>query len=438
MEETVINKLREIYNSQSLPSILNLFIDQFGEANVDSDIPSFNDLVTRLNSYTLGYFIKEYDGSNSYGHYHIDPQEYEVNGRGKPFLEYIPDLGILDYITPYVKDFIGRDHNRIIIVHFPRVRVTNEYDKFIDIQDLYAKVHITPIGTMPKRFELARTTYPYEHFKSGYAHSHMHSINEDTAGQWSNPCLGSGPIKETIRTLTYTYDKQLWGLFAFELSKYVTIESLTGGPYIRLESVSRGNVDESILNSNTRAYVPTPRYEPLIDAFIKFYADKGKFKFKFINGQYQVGESSASTIIHLSNAFIEFLNDYNTRIADMPSLNNLVRTSGILRKCIISEDRIYNVSSSGRDIASAIRINGRNLFTFKGQMVKLNILVDSNIHENYSLCFTKEWSEYILTEVLQIINYKYGKKQYQNQAEERRTQDRGQTSSDNVEKLFII
>lgn len=420
MLDTVRDKLREIYDrlNRKHNTILELFIDQFGEPFVDSDIKTFDELVEFLNSKTLGTFIDSYEGRNEYGYYSIDRQDYDANGRGKSFLEYIPDLGILDYITPYISNFLGmnREMLKTIMVHFPNVRITNEYDKFIDIQDLYASVKIRYDGRLKEPFRLARTTYPYKQFKAGYAHSHMMRVGPSGAGQWSYPCTGTGPINATMETLQASYNEQFWGLFTFELAKYVTVESVAGTPYIRLEEVAKGDVDESMSNFNSQGKnILRGSIKYLINAFIQYYAEKHKFKFQFINGQYQIGESPVSMIVNLSNEFITFLNDYRCRIANMPTLQQL-KEARVLQDYVVANGRIYQISNDGRDISSATSANGRNLFRFKGEMVKLKILFDDNTIENLSLLLAKNYCEAIITNVLSIINYQYGKRQNQSQA----------------------
>ena len=420
MLDTVRDKLREIYDrlNGKHNTILELFIDQFGEPFVDSDIKTFDELVEFLNSKTLGTFIDGYEGRNEYGHYSIDRQDYDTNGRGKPFLEYIPDLGILDYITPSIKHFLGleSDSLKTIMVYFPNVRVTNEYDKFIDIQDLYASVKIKSDGRLREYFRLARTTYPYKQFKAGYAHSHMMRVDSGNAGQWSYPCTGTGPINATMDTIKASYNEQFWGLFTFELAKYVTVESIAGTPYIRLEEVGKGDVDESMSNFNSQGKnILSGSIKHLINAFTQYYAEKHKFRFQFVNGQYQIGESSVSMIVNLSNEFIAFLNDYRCRVANVPTLQQLKNTY-VLQNYVVANGRIYQISNNGRDISAATSANGRDLFRFKGEMVKLKILVDGNTVENHSLLLAKNYCEAIITNVLSIINYQYGKRQNQSQA----------------------
>lgn len=416
MEQVVRDKLREIYDrlSERSNTILEQFIDQFGESFVDSTFCTFDELVNILSNWRFCSLVEACEGQNDFGSYRISEQEYE-EGDNKLFLEYVPDLGILDYLTPKIEAFLGlsRGQTMTIRVYFPNVRVTNEYDKFIDIQDLYARVVINGDGELLKPFELSRATYSYEQFRAGYAHSHMHKITMDNIGKWQEPCVGTGPIRYTMRTLFEGYDKQIWGLFVYELAKYVTIESVVGTPYIRLESVGRGSVEESMSNLYSRNYKNVPiSSKHLIEAFIKHCADNCKFKFKFVHGQYQLGESATSTIINLSNEFIKFLNDYKTRMVAIPSLNSLI-SNNILNKYIISNGKIYTIDIYGRSIDAANRISGQKLFTFKGHPVELKILVDNNTIENKSLLLSKTYCEFIITNVLSIINYTYGKKQNQ-------------------------
>lgn len=61
----------------------------------------------------------------------------------------------------------------IIYVWWPRVTVTNENDKSIVIQDLYAKIMISMDGTIPYEssgFQLNRATFNSIQFNSGYVH----------------------------------------------------------------------------------------------------------------------------------------------------------------------------------------------------------------------------------------------------------------------------
>lgn len=65
------------------------------------------------------------------------------------------------------------DKRFIIYVWWPRVTVTNEYNKSVNIQDLYAKIEIQNDGTIPYEcngFRLNRATYTRKQFISNYMH----------------------------------------------------------------------------------------------------------------------------------------------------------------------------------------------------------------------------------------------------------------------------
>lgn len=409
MLETVRNKLQEIYdNLQGKHNIiLEQFIDQFGEQYVDTTLHTFDELVNWFNDLSYAKVIHSLLQENEYGSYKLDKDNYERN-LNTHIADYCPNLSIISCLSLDIKHFLGLDSVHDIIVHFPKVAVTNEFNKSIKIQDLYAKVSITPRARLYSIFKLARTTIPYEQFRVGYAHSHLEVISANTAGQWQIPCTGYGPINKTMDSLRYkSFNAQLWGLFTYELAKYVTIESVVGKPYIRLESVGKGAIDESMQSMNVRYQENSYSIENIINKFIKYYADKGKFKIQYVNGQYSLGESPVTTIVNLSNSFIEFINK-NT-FSNVPNLS-VFKAHDILNEYIVANNRIYKCSFNNRDIRSANTITGRLLFTFKGKDIKLNIITDDGISENYSLLLTKTYCEYIITNVLKIVNYKYGRK----------------------------
>lgn len=443
MDATIENKLRSIYEEVSGPAgaILDVFIQQFGEPYVDSTIMTFDEFIEAIKDKTLGGIgIFQYSDSNAYGSYTIDSDDYDKNGRGKPFLEYMPDLGLLDYLKPKFKSIILNNGSSPfpIIVHFPKVRVSNEYDKFIDIEDLYARLAINSSGKMVECFTLNRTTFPYNHFKAGYAHSHIPHIDSGNAGSWQDPCLGSGPIKRTEDTLRRDYDLAIWGLFAFELSKYVTVESLNGGPYARLEEVGRGDVVEGYSNMSLRTQLPYQEYEPLFDAFVTHCALHNKFKVKFVNGQYLLGENAVSFIINISNAFLDWLNLIARNTATSPTVTKL-KERYVLGSFIVANEHIYYAQANNRrSVSEAQRVNGKRLFTFKGNTVCLRILVEAaDTNVNTTTLLTKEYCEYIITHILKIVNYRYGKrKQTQRAAQGQGTTQTAQ--ADFSQKCCII
>ena len=311
--------------------------------------------------------------------------------------------------------------NPNITVWFPKVKVTNEFGKSIKIQDLYVKTTIrNNAGTLElDSVTMIRSTFPYNQFKAGYVHSHLPSWNINCPEEWKAPCFGNGPIRNTINTLQHSYNRDIWGLYVYELSKYVTVESVKGGPYRTLDSVNRGNIDYRYSNLKLNMDSQYFTEKGLFDKFIVHYAKNNGFKVKYVNNQYQLGEDTVTACIKMSNAFIEWYNNY---VCDFSYYGNVIPTPNKLMEnqklveCIISGNSICKFkSTSDQDIQKAVDLNNakKQLFEFKGKPVFLKItdIYDStDAATGKSLVLSKPIYEYIISVILNIINYKYSKR----------------------------
>lgn len=135
-------------------------------------------------------------------------------------------------IDIYGKDYV--DVNDYIYIYFPEITITNENNHFHKIYDTFIRVETGD----RIRFSIKRTTFTEEEYKAGYIHSHApcRHINH-----WQYMCLGTGPIGSTITSLTVDKDNEdLWKLFFIELNEYLQTESLSGGPYIRMDILNYG------------------------------------------------------------------------------------------------------------------------------------------------------------------------------------------------------
>lgn len=419
MTEEAIEKLRTIYDevTEKARSIIEVFEHQFGSELVDNSLLTFDDFQEKLSRMTLGGLgIKKLSDSNEFGSYTIDPEDYEANGRGKYFTEYIPDLGIIDYLRFTLTDLLNRwvrDNSPnsgydafSITIKFPEVTVTNEYDKSVVIQDLFVRVPVTLSGKTYEKFSMTRTTYPVDQWLSGYSHSHLPGISLNFVA----PCTGKGPVNNTIRTLLSRYDIQVWGLYSFEISKYVTVESIKGTPYRRLEHI--GNNANNIIDISKLEYKgQVRRYEMAYTAaqmkeFIRGFLKSGKIKFAFRNGNFTIGEDLLDIWIKMSNAFIEW---HNAKLRS--GENNLPKAtlirSGVIGKYIIANGRVYNAKGSSRS-EQLLNDEGMSLFTFKGETQRLHFIgTTSNINETTLIDIQLVY--YALTKALEIINYRYGR-----------------------------
>lgn len=397
MTEEVKNKIEEFFKAriEETQAFYTIVKEYFSESLTDLQLPTFNQFLDRVGDHSLCYFIEKAQDSNSYGSYSID-QDYYNNHINDNFLENITDLGIIDYCY---KDFLDEMPLSYIIIKFPEVTVTNEYNRSIIIKDLF--VELPMIGNLLKsRFRMIRTTYDIAQWMSGYSHSHLPRIPNNSVPYWEYPCLGTGPLKSTIETLKRSYDEEFVGLFCLELSKYMTVESLAGIPHIRLESVGANNNNILKVRNYKGRFLAN---KGIIDPFFKYYIEHNPIKIAYVNNNYVMGESLTDLWIKLSNSFIEWTNNNidNPEYVLQEWLN-----SGFLQYVIINNGVVYkNLEQSV--LGRINTLNGTEMFNFKGVMQKLtieNVAVDN---DNKTLLLSPEVCEYFVTIILKLINYKY-------------------------------
>ena len=294
-----------------------------------------------------------------------------------------------------------------IIVWWPRVTITNEHNKSINIQDLFAKVVIDINGKIPYEFwgfELTRSTYDSVQFRSGYVHSHVPGFSSSQYHpSWYSPCLGTGPIRNTIVELKNNNTEVTWMLFCQELSMYVTVESLTGGPYRKLEAVGVSHLlyNYSGFNSNTTiTYYDEGDFYDKLKQFVLYYLQHGHLTFIYQNGVFKQGFSYFDYMIDISNTFIEWFNQNGNR----ESLARLYRKK-VLIKAYAADRKFYECTTTTEFDAS--QIEGTFILKFKGQDIGLHILQvrQAQMEETTLLC--QDIAMFILRNILKIINYRY-------------------------------
>ena len=233
-----------------------------------------------------------------------------------------------------------------IVVHFPEVTITNENNKSITIQDLYAKVCINSLGKFIVGPLFNRATYPYIQMVRGYMHSHINGIV--TGERFTSSCLGSGPITRTINSLRMEYEDGLWELYCIELEKYVHVESLQGGPYHRLENVTGSNT--APVNSEIKMYTSFSLNDDddLRDFLINFTSiliDSRELKWitKYTLG-YSLGMSLSEFILVASKIFINY---YNTELLKnhIDLTQNYLFDTNILSNYIFENDTLSELFS---------------------------------------------------------------------------------------------
>ena len=303
-------------------------------------------------------------------------------------------------------DFLSQFQYQIV-VHFPEVTITNENNKSIVIQDLYAKVCINCLGNLRSGPLFNRATYPYVQLVRGYMHSHINGIVTDDS--FTSSCLGSGPINRTINSLRLECEEGLWKLYCIELEKYVHVESLHGGPYHRLEGVTGSRTTK--VTSEIRMYTSFPiNNDTILREFLINFTSilLGSPELKWItkyNLGYSLGMSLSEFILVASKIFINY---YNTELLknniDLPQ--NYLFDVNILSNYIFEDDTLAELFSDETLSSSRASLQGKELFVFKDKPVIFNILPKNYDPDHTNLILlSQNLCNYLATQLTYIINY---------------------------------
>ena len=405
-------KIEELYNSlMDKPlRVLGIFNDFFGEDKVDMQgYWSLDKFKSWMNIEPLSAYIPDGDivsmNRDDWSMY----KTWAITDLPGDQVEKV--VNVLTDTT--VKEIIGnaKFNGIFILVHFPHVRVTNEHDRFVDINHLWAKVKVMYNGTLNGGFTLNRSEYTLLHIISDYMHSHIRSIPINDFTQFKNPCTGSGPINGTISALNRDYDEDMWNMFCLELSKYVTVESVSGVPYHYLERLGTNGmkigVDRFItyLSPNYYRTVITPNK---FKEFVRYFINSKKLKFNYVNGSYSIGMSLIEFIVLISNEFIKWYNDQFNKEELTAKFADLKRNN-ILSECIIDNGKIY-YDGSRNNVNSYAQYIGKKVCVFKGKEITVDITDIAEVrNENKSIILDTQTALYILTTILKVLNYRYGR-----------------------------
>lgn len=311
---------------------------------------------------------------------------------------------LIDYFGDANVDF---KENNEILIYFPKVTVTNENDKSIEITKLFVKVVVDEDCSLVGTFTMNRSEFTADQFRSDYLHSHVCGIpaRNGNASYFSTPCLGSGPIRQTCITLNREFSEEFWNLFCRELSLYVTRESLRGVPYRHLEHVGIQNGKWSKIELEPSFYFTPFFKDSVITQFIRDILKDMPFRFNYVNGSYGVAMSPFEWHIAISNKFIEWYNSRDKEFRERVNYRNYMMEAKIEGSTIYGQ-----TNSSFRNDHDLSEFIGRRVCTFKGEEVRLSI-TEINQHfedENITLVLNPEICQHILAYILKIVNFGYG------------------------------
>ena len=306
-----------------------------------------------------------------------------------------------DYVDtniPQVTKDPKRDYNSnpvscYIMIWFPKVTVSNEKNKSVDIYDLFVKLDLYTSGhLMEEGLKMMRTTYTKTQWLAGYSHSHLPRIGNQPV--WQEPCFGSGPIRNTINMLRAQYDYDRWGLLMFEIEKFVRTESLRGGPYIRLESIGAGTVRYNPLAPSDNC-LPTDFDKQMALEVIR----SGELNFGFAGISWCIGDEPLELTLKITRIVVKAVKEGR---CEGWTLQDMVEQGCLIP--VVLKDGTLNSLATARSLSPSSSV----LVSFKGRHFSLTVREDgATFHYFYVLESTFVCN--ILKIITGLINTLYGK-----------------------------
>lgn len=429
MTEEIKKQVHELYDSimERPNQILQFFQDFFGEWRVDMQgFPTEDGLYTYLSVTPLGTFMEWSNIVDSSAYQNMNKEDRDIinlfwTAEGANNEIVVSDSALAKYFLPIIKEKIGNNmfNSLFILIYFPTVRITNEYDKYVDIKELWLKVPFNWQGIGGGYFGMNRSNYPLNHFKGQYMHSHISSIQGNNFEIFQTPCTGRGPINSSLSTLAIEYDEAIWQLLCLELDRYVRVESIDGVPHHRLEKIpapEMGDGEDKFFMQSLRGVISLNKAfgREQFKLFIKYLLETKKIRFNYSNGSYGIGMSFIDTVVLISNEFISWYNtEYNKHTFDI-SYTDLV-SNNIIKECIITNGKVYIPRTVRRGSSNDYQVYvGKKICTFKGREITLTIdgvLSSEEESLNRTRILNLQYIEAIVCSMLRILNYGYGREE---------------------------
>lgn len=276
----------------------------------------------------------------------------------------------LSYVETYYNTIYS------LYIYWPEVKVTNENDKSVIIQDVFVRIKTSAQGlpfNEPEPFTVLKTSFSKLQWNRRYIHSH---VREYSSFGFKHICLGSGPIKRTISKLRdFPDDVLALKLFFWELDKVMHVESLTGVPYIRLTSLrddSSTPIDD-VMNHNyewLNAAIHNGGTEATIYKFLSSFVKAVEIPTAFVDGKYVLACSFIDFTILLTNYYNKWMRTWEN--AEMRGIRIPNHVGSIpMNPYVIKDGKLYDYYQVR---TTRIRDADKDkVFTFKEQDFKLKI-----------------------------------------------------------------
>lgn len=282
-----------------------------------------------------------------------------------------------------------------VIIKFPHETVTNEVGRKTEIYNFFVKVMLKADGTL-HHTQATKTTYTENQLYSGYVHSHCPSLStsRNDIQKWKSMCFGGGPINYTIEALKRTgYDQRLWIGFAAELRQWVRTESVDGGPYFRMEHISKKYSEVTNVLPNVPSYTTTRWLKPLVKSYIR----AKRLKVGFVGNKYYLGTTFAEWLMDFSNYALAWGEKNGITI---PTKDTLIINNKVCKQ------------ENGTSRSAYANLIGLTVLRFKGEDLRLEVLPEEKVEHQQLIDYSI--GVYVIKNILNVINYNYGREETAN------------------------
>lgn len=292
-----------------------------------------------------------------------------------------------------IKSLFEDGHN-IAYIYFGTVDVTNEKNNSERIYGLIARIKVDNSGKLVGGFLLNRHIYTRKQLASGYMHSHVSRIPFSNPSEFQSCCLGNGPIRYTIASLNANVDYNLWELFCVELQRYVETESLHGGPYHRLETLS--NINKCSINRYLYSGLPP---FPVNRAYIAnrllwYILHTANFNYVYADAIWQPAISPGD--------FVKFTTKKCLELYSTSDQIEVLFNCNVLRKGIVENEVLKTQKSV--DNTNLDRFIDKTVCIFKGKPLKTEILPETQGSDNNYCVLDLEICDFLWSMIILLIN----------------------------------
>lgn len=318
----------------------------------------------------------------------------------------------------------------IIYIYFPEKIVVNEDNDRHRIYDGYIRFTIKPTMILNSSPVFTRSSITIRELKARYIFSHCPSMSLAALINFSNSgdpvflscCFGTGPIRTSLSRLYCISTETNWKLFFNDLNNYFEVESLEGGPYIKMGTVT--NPNSQFVNFTIDDFVSFPLSENTKTLYYKFidylYDNKWFESLEFLNDNGFINYSNLVSSLYedvnkLFLRFIEALKEENSELlSDIDKLISeytCIYSTGIEISSYEDMQNYLMQNNTSIEASFPLPLN----FNFKGNPVFLTIKEEesdseSNIKKGFNILLFNR----LMYSLTKLLKYKlsYGQAAY--------------------------